>query len=503
MRQMTEELYQSIRAVKPEEPKEEVLLHQSQRERLLNIQGMEKGEISRMVALIGRKGSGRKFLLRSVAWEKNKYLFFMQMGELHAAYAKWGWDLLFVLKRQMEDCGAYLCLIFDDGGTEDSDWDVLWSAMEETGISAFLIMGDISLMQGKDCAWIPISFPDPEPEERRKVWAHFLGQGHMEEAAEETALSGRYNLNTGEIRRAVRCASLMAESYGREKIGRTDILEGIRQCRKSGIEQYARRVPAVFGWDDLVTEPSVRQNLKDICSQVVYRDVVGEQWGFYEKKPYGTGICALFYGPPGTGKTMAAQVIAKELDYPLYQVDLSRMLSKYIGETQKNISSLFEEAEKIQAILLFDEADAFFTRRAEVKDSHDRHSNGEVAHLLQSLEAYGGISILTTNLKENMDSAFRRRIKMTVPFVLPGEEVRKILWRKMLPEKAVCEGDLDLDFFAAGYEASPSEIQEILISAAFMAAAEGGGIGNRHVARALRKNFLKYGRVIPEGEMKF
>ncbi len=196
---------------------------------------------------------------------------------------------------------------------------------------------------------------------------------------------------------------------------------------------YAVRINSVFTWDDLVVEDGVRCQMEHICNQIKYRSIVADDWDFYKKSPYGRGICALFYGSPGTGKTMAVQVIANELGLDLYRIDLSQMVSKYIGETEKNISSLFERAKDINALLFFDEADAFFAKRSDVSDSNDRNANAETAHLLQKLEEYEGITILATNLKENIDEAFRRRIRFMIHFRLPDANVRRTLWHKMFP----------------------------------------------------------------------
>lgn len=252
---------------------------------------------------------------------------------------------------------------------------------------------------------------------------------------------------------------------------------------------YAVRINSVFTWDDLVVEDGVRRQMEHICNQIKYRSIVADDWDFYKKSPYGRGICALFYGSPGTGKTMAVQVIANELGLDLYRIDLSQMVSKYIGETEKNISSLFERAKDINALLFFDEADAFFAKRSDVSDSNDRNANAETAHLLQKLEEYEGITILATNLKENIDEAFRRRIRFMIHFRLPDADVRRTLWHKMFPPQAPLEEDVDLDFFAEQFELSGSAIKEIVFNAAYMAAAEHGSIGNRHIIEALKLNF--------------
>ena len=187
-------------------------------------------------------------------------------------------------------------------------------------------------------------------------------------------------------------------------------------------------------------------------------------------------------------------MIAKDLGLDLYRVDLSRMVSKYIGETEKNISALFDKAKHMNVILFFDEADSFFSRRSEVKDSNDRSANAEVAHLLQKLEEYEGITILATNLKENIDDAFKRRIRFMVNFRFPSAETRRTLWHSLLPKAAPRSRDLDLDFFADQFELSGSQIKEILLNAAYMAAGTGEPLGNSQIKEALCINYEKYGK---------
>ncbi len=267
------------------------------------------------------------------------------------------------------------------------------------------------------------------------------------------------------------------------------------------LEEYACRIPCVFSWEDLVVEESVRESLRRICGRIRYEELVGDTWGFYEKRPYGKGVCALFYGPSGTGKTMAAQAVARELSMELYRVDVSQVTSKYIGETQKNISRLFELARGRDVVLFFDEADALFARRTEVKDSHDRHANHESAHLLQQLEDYNGVTILATNLNDNIDEAFKRRIGMMVHFQMPGAKARRELWGRAFPARAPVES-LPLDWYAEKFELSGSEIKEAAIQAAFLAADEGEKIGRRHLKEAVRQCYFKYGRILTDADFE-
>ena len=258
----------------------------------------------------------------------------------------------------------------------------------------------------------------------------------------------------------------------------------------------AVRVKLVYQWEDLIVEDTQSRLLHQICDRVRCRDKVMEEWGFGRKSPYGNGVSAIFYGAPGTGKTMAAQIIGRELERDVCKVDLSQMVSKYIGETEKNMKELFASAAKQNLILFFDEADSLFARRSEVSSSNDRYANMETGYLLQQFEAFEGIAILATNYISNIDEAFRRRIKYYVRFSFPDGDMRLKLWKSMIPAQAAVEEPLRLEFYAEQYELPGSDIKEVMMSAAFLAAAEGRGICNKDVEAALQIQYLKLGKKI-------
>ena len=234
--------------------------------------------------------------------------------------------------------------------------------------------------------------------------------------------------------------------------------------------------------------------LREIINQVKYRNIVFGDWGFNHKLSRGKGLNVLFSGPPGTGKTMAAEVIANELNLDLYKIDLSQIVSKYIGETEKNLQRAFDEAQASYAILFFDEADALFGKRSEVKDAHDRYANTEIAFLLQKMEEYEGITILTTNLSNNIDEAYMRRLQFNVVFPLPEEEQRENIWRTIFPDQAPKE-DIDFAFLARKFKFSGGEIKNIVVTAAFLAAEDSGVIGMRHIVRAIQYELRKIGKL--------
>ncbi|MBP0979730.1 MAG: ATP-binding protein [Oscillospiraceae bacterium] len=232
------------------------------------------------------------------------------------------------------------------------------------------------------------------------------------------------------------------------------------------------------------------------CNYIKFKDIVFEDWGFNSKVPYGKGLSVLLYGPPGTGKTMGAQVIANELGLLLYKIDLSQIINKYIGETEKNLSNIFLEAKKSNAILLFDEADSLFGKRTDVKDSNDKNSNNETSFLLQKMEEYDGVSILTTNKFNNFDDAFRRRIRFIVSFPMPDIKMRRELWKKVFPKQAPLSKDFDDLFLAENFELSGSNIKSIAILASYLAVAERSEIKMKHILLALKYESQKTGKIV-------
>ena len=253
-------------------------------------------------------------------------------------------------------------------------------------------------------------------------------------------------------------------------------------------------LPATRTFEELKLPKTQYEQLRKISKMIASREAVMSKWGFANKFSYGNGISVLFYGTPGTGKTMAAQVLAHELGMPLYRVDLSQLISKYIGETQKNIGKIFDEAEKCDCILLFDEADAIFTKRSDVSDAQDRYSNAETAYLLQRIEAYAGVSILATNLLQNFDEAFRRRISYMVHFPMPDVTLRKELWETIFPKETPISKEVDALMLAQAFELSGASIKNAALHGALLASAEGSDVRMCHILDGIRNEYGKQGK---------
>lgn len=257
----------------------------------------------------------------------------------------------------------------------------------------------------------------------------------------------------------------------------------------------AERLESKASWGDLVLPEPQRAELRDIGVHVRRRAHLQELWGFAEGGARGMGVNALFAGPSGTGKTLAAEVLARELGLVLYRVDLSRVISKYIGDTEKNLRRVFDAAEDERAVLLFDEADALFGPRSDVKDSHDRYANVEVAYLLQRMESYRGVSILTTNMRETLDPSFSRRLRFIVDFPFPGAELRAEIWRRVFPKETPLE-DLEIGSLAR-WNVTGGDIRNIAVASASLAVEEGSPVTMAHLRRAARTEYRKLGRPFP------
>lgn len=275
--------------------------------------------------------------------------------------------------------------------------------------------------------------------------------------------------------------------------------QACRQARAASMEGLAQRIEARAGWDDLVLPSAPLALLHDIARHLRWRSKVYGVWGFAAKESRGLGISALFAGVSGTGKTMAAEVLANELALDLYRIDLASVVSKYIGETEKNLRRLFDAAEESGAVLLFDEADALFGKRSEVKDSHDRYANIEVSYLLQRMESYRGLAILTTNIKQNIDEAFLRRIRFVVDFPFPGMAERTEIWRRAFP--AATPTDALDPARLARLSVAGGNIRNIAINTAFIAADLGVAVNMKHVMEAARAEYVKLGRSLGGAEM--
>ncbi len=335
--------------------------------------------------------------------------------------------------------------------------------------------------------------------ERAGLWAEALGPIPPAAAGALSESVSAYRLSPEQIRRAVGSARRRAEAERRE-VGPDDLRFGARAQNAAGLERLARRVTPRVGFSDLVVPAAVERQLRALAGRVRHRSLVLDDWQMASAATTGRGVTVLFAGDSGTGKTMSAEVVAESLGLELYVIDLSTVVDKYVGETEKNLDRIFVEAERVNGVLLFDEADAVFGKRSEVKDARDRYANVEVAYLLQRMEQFDGVAILTTNLRSNVDEAFLRRIDVVVEFPLPLAEERERLWRRLLGREVPVEGVLDIGFLARSFELSGGNIHNVVVAAAFAAADEGVPLTMTHMVRGTAAEYRKLGRLCVEAE---
>jgi len=314
-----------------------------------------------------------------------------------------------------------------------------------------------------------------------------------------TAVAGAYAFAEERI------AAVVGAASGRCALNGHDSIESVvwDACRTEAEEKPsggAKRVDTPYRFDDLVAPARTRELLTEALAQVRYRPRVIDEWGFAAKHANVTNLCVLFHGPPGTGKTMAASIVANELSLPLYRVDVSMVLSKYIGETEKNLAQLFDWAESMNVVLFLDECESLFSKRTETKDSHDRFANMQVGFVLQRIESYSGLVVLATNLMGNMDKAFMRRFRFIIEFPSPTSEERLRLWRHIFPEKVRLHADVDFELLAEKASISGGYIRNAAISAAFLAAQDGGTVKMAHLVKAVAREYEKLGRLFSEAD---
>jgi hypothetical protein len=334
----------------------------------------------------------------------------------------------------------------------------------------------------------------PSFAERRQAWSDLTG------VAETDDVAAKFRLSMTQIVEAAEVARLSAAARGDTAPIRTDLDAGARQASSSKLGELAARLPPGYKWDDLVVPPKQTEQLQSISAYLRHRDRVLSEWGYEKTVSRTQGLKVLFAGESGTGKTMGAQVIAAELGLEIFRVDLATTVSKYIGETEKNLDRIFGAADGSNAILFFDEADALFGKRSEVGDSHDRYANIEVAYLLQKMEGYPGAVILATNFRRNIDDAFVRRLDFVIDFPFPEKEDRRRIWEKVLPPEAPRADDIDLDFLSEKFKLSGGAIRNCSLSAAFQAADDESPIAMRHLVKAVANEYGKQGRLTLEAD---
>lgn len=456
-----------------------------------------------LVIVQGRIDSGRRTAAARVATQRGRPVVSLDLTRVQPSIA--GLDAaLLALRRE--------CVIRDAIPLIAEAHDVVSGPEEQAGrlrrLSLFLdeTAGPVvittsrsGLDLGTSRRCLRVDWPAPEYATRRQLWVDTLGSEAEALGSELDAVAHRYRLGPGGIRRAAAAARLLAGSR-QQTLEPGDLVRGVRNDIAERVGSLATRVEVKQSWDDLVLSEDLLDQIRGLTARVRHAHRVYEDWGFHRKVARGVGVPALFSGPPGTGKTMVAGLIARDLDLELLQVDLSQVVSKWIGETEKQLARVFDAAEAGHALLLFDEADSLFAKRStEIRGATDRYANLEVNYLLQRVESFGGIVILTTNLETSIDTALKRRLAAHITFWPPDEDEREELWRRMLttPGAPVDLDTLDLESLARDYsDMTGANIRNAVLAAAFLAAAEDTEITQDHLARAAKGEYRTMGRIL-------
>lgn len=475
----------------------------------------EPGRIPPVFLLYGNFMEGKRAMAAQVAQLLGLDIKIMPAYLLPTAPEDLG-NLIRLWEREAALSGSVLLLDCDDVEPGDACRDRAVGHLIECNKGLLIVTGR-QRRQAPHRPFLGFDVEKPYPAEQRDMWRSALGPKAKGLESWIERLVFQFNLGPSAVA-SVCLATLSsltlsspATFSSQDSPARQEIYKDLEQlgaalwenCRiqaRPRLEDLVQRIEPKADWDDLVLAPVQLQVLRDIVTHVRHRARVYETWEFSAKGSRGSGIAALFAGASGTGKTLAAEVLAKELKLDLYRIDLSTVINKYIGETEKNLRRVFDMAEEAGAILLFDEADALFGKRSDVKDSHDRHANIEVSYLLQRMEAYRGLAILTTNLKDSLDKAFMRRLRFIVHFSFPRPEERAVIWRNMFPVKMPTQG-LDFDKLAR-LNMSGGNIRNIALNGAFLAADKETPVTMAHLLQAARQEYAKLEKTLTHEEIK-
>lgn len=407
-----------------------------------------------------------------------------------------------VLQQRLMGAGAYLTpgeVLFDKEGQVLSEAVAVMSLLGRIKGPLFFACAAQTpwqaLFRNRRCLLFHFAMPDYA--RRRQVWNVTLARAGGGRAEDVDALADRFVLTPGQIEAAVTTAAMQQWLLHDDQrpLSVASLTEATRAQSSHSLGSLATKVSTGHTWDDLVLPTTTRKRVREMTVAITHRHVVYSQWGFERRVASDRGLKILFAGASGTGKTMTASVMAQEVGLDLYKIDLAGVVSKYIGETEKNLERIFRAAHSSNAILFFDEADALFGKRSEVKDAHDRYANIEVAYLLQRMEEHDGVVILATNLSKNIDEAFSRRMHYVVEFPLPDETHREQLWRGMFPPQAPLGKDVDFAFLAKQFTIAGGDIRNVALDAAFLAVQDGQVVTMKQLVVAMARQLMKQSRL--------
>jgi len=453
------------------------------------VEAIRAGDGTPVVVVAGPEGGGRSTLARAAASAVGRPL----VESVEPAEPPWA--SLALMRREARWYGAAMLIRFRSDGAAGADF---WRALGTPPGLLFLETPEPLLSEvlgsapAEPLLWRCAA---PGTTARTELWQRLLPPGCRLDERDAEMLAAAFRFGPGAVTRAVRRADA---ERGTRPLDRAALAEAAREHVGQALHRLADRLPLPYTRDDLVVPLDIEQELELALAWMRHQAQVLDRWALGRRVASGRGLTALFAGPPGTGKTMAAQVLSRELELDCYRIDLSRVVSKYIGETEQNLARVFDEAEAGGAVLFFDEADALFGKRSEVRDARDRYANLEVGYLLQRMEHYDGVAVLATNRMADMDEAFLRRFQVVARFRLPVAHERRRIWAGLLPDECERSADVNLDGLADAVEFSGGEIKNCVLAAAYLAAAEGEPIGMAHLLASVRRELAKLGRVVDE-----
>lgn len=484
-------VYENCTVFFPHEAVEELLYDFECNQKLTAI--LQKGGFQNKVLYFwGKEGIGKKFQLKHTGKNLNcPILFFdVQNKTIEDFYAVF--TETFLLQ-------AIVCILNADK-LEKNEINQIFSIYKRLQKAFPLVFLGNKRKQGvfiqDDCQYYEMQIEEPNFEHCFSIWKKVTSSVTLSPEINLHTTARKFIVTPKEIQKAVYEASQRAVIENNGIITKDILYESCYHQNTINLAQKASKIKLVYNWNDIVLEQECKEMLFEACSRIKYADVVYERWGFDSKTAYGKGVTVLLEGPSGTGKTMAAQVMAKELELELYKIDLSQMVSKYIGETEKNLYSLFEEASKNHVILFFDEADALLGKRSQVKDSHDKYANIETDFFLQKLEDYNGMVLFATNYIENIDSAFMRRFHYIVHFSFPDKKLRTEIWKSVFPKQMPKSKSIEYEYLGNQFELSGGSIKNAALSAAFLAASQHQQLQMKHIMKAVIYEITKQGKVL-------
>ncbi|MGN0343796.1 MAG: ATP-binding protein [Lachnospiraceae bacterium] len=479
-------------------------------ENVLEAMEISYNEGVRIFAYFGDEGSGKKFFVKHFCRRNNMRAVAINCKKLFVYDYQFVDRALWAVTRECiltNSCCVLEELTFREEEKEKFQgyMDLAFSKLTAKGIMVFALSKES--MNFKEITKEEITtleLKTPTFEERLECWKYYSKPYALGEDCDLEEMTIKFLFTPGKIKDALKFARSLATMNKEILIPRSALFTGCNNQMSTELSQKATRVEAKFGFDDIVMNEDQRETITHAIEQMMFKNRVYEEWNYMKKYPYGRGLTVLLFGAPGTGKSMMAQVLAHELNLELYRVDISKVVDKYVGETEKSLSMIFREAKKCNVVLFFDECDTIFAKRSDDGGSNQSSNNNKTALLLQEMEAYDGVCVLATNYKHNIDPAFFRRMKYIVEFQFPNPDTREMLWRTTVPKTTPLAEDVDFRFLAEKFEFAGGNIKNCILNAAFLAAADGDGkeVHMKHYLQAIKYEFVKTGKVFTKADFE-